>query len=56
MLESYKKMWVNGFNFKDKTTRRDFFVAILMNFIVAFVCGFISGVIPAFNVIFILYY
>lgn len=55
MLESYKKMWVNGFNFKDKTTRRDFWLAILMNFIIAFVCGFISWFIPAFDVISTLY-
>ena len=56
MIEAYKKMWVNGFNFKDKTTRRDFWLAFLMNvivsFVIGFVCGFISGLIPALKGIF----
>lgn len=52
MVEAYKKMWVNGFNFKDKTTRRDFWLTFLMNFIIGFVCGFIAGLIPALAGIF----
>jgi uncharacterized membrane protein YhaH (DUF805 family) len=43
MIEAYKKYWVNIFNFSGRTTRRDYWLTILMNFIIAFVVGFILG-------------
>ncbi len=30
-MESFKKMFINYFDFKDRITRKDFWVAILMN-------------------------
>lgn len=49
MVEAYKKMFANYANFKDRTTRRDYWLCVLMNFIVGavfgFVCGFLDGLL-----------
>lgn len=42
-MESFKKMFINYFNFEDRTTRKDFWVAILMNIVVSFVLSLIVG-------------
>lgn len=44
-MESYVKMLTNYFNFKDRTTRKDFWMAILINIIISLVLSFIVGVI-----------
>ena len=45
MVEAYKKMWKNYANFNGCTSRRDFWLAVLANFIVAFIIGLIiSGI------------
>ena len=44
-MESFKKMFINYFNFKDRTTRKDFWVAILMNIVVSFVLSLVVGFI-----------
>lgn len=43
MVEAFKKMWINGLNFKDRTSRRDFWNAYLMTIIVSLILGFISS-------------
>lgn len=45
MIQAYKKMWQNAFNFSGRTSRRDYWLAFLANFIVAFVIGLIAGII-----------
>lgn len=44
-MEQYKKMWKNAFNFSGRSTRRDYWMAVLFNMIVAFVVGFVAGMI-----------
>lgn len=43
MVESFKKMWINGLNFKDRTSRSDYWNAWLMTVIVSFILGIITG-------------
>lgn len=45
MVEAYKKMWVNAFDFKGRTNRTDFWYAILANFLVGFILGIASGIL-----------
>ena len=43
MIESFKNMWINGLNFKDRTSRKDYWNAWLMTVIVSFVLGIVTG-------------
>lgn len=43
MIESFKNMWINGLNFKDRTSRKDYWNAWLMTVIVSFLLGIITG-------------
>lgn len=47
MIEAYKKFWSNYANFSDRSTRADYWYAVLANmlviFVIGFVCGFIDG-------------
>lgn len=45
MISAYKAMFMNYANFKGRTNRRDFWLAILANVIVSFVVGLISGLL-----------
>ena len=45
MIDAYKKMWTNYANFNGCTSRKDFWLAIVCNFLVAFVIGFVLGFI-----------
>lgn len=44
MVEAYKKMWINAFNFSGRTSRSDFWYAILANFIIGLILGFFGEV------------
>ena len=44
-MEEYKKMWKNYAVFSGRSTRKDYWMAVLMNIIVSFVIGFLSGVV-----------
>ena len=44
-MEEYKKMWRNYATFSGRSTRRDYWMAVLMNIIVAFVIGCISAIV-----------
>ena len=50
MIEAYKKFWTNYFNFKDRSTRKDFWLVFLCNIIIGFILGtlvsFTKGVNP----------
>lgn len=45
MVEAYKKFWKNFANFNGRSTRSDYWLALLANAIVAFVLGFVLGLI-----------
>jgi len=51
IIECYKDMWVNWKNFSGRTRRSGYWYAFLANFIVAFVLGLLSGVVPALTVL-----
>ena len=44
-INAYKAMFMNYANFKGKTNRREFWLAILANIIVSFVVGLVSGLL-----------
>lgn len=48
MIEAYKKFWSNYANFKNRSTRSDYWYLVLANmlvgFIMGFACGFIDGI------------
>lgn len=48
-MESYIKMWKNYFNFKDRTTRKDYWMSVLVNFLISIVLGFLTGLIAGFQ-------
>lgn len=43
MINAYKSFWTNYVNFSGKTSRADYWLAFLANFIVAFVLGLVAG-------------
>ena len=45
MIRAYKSYWKNYFNFKERTSRKDYWLVVLMNIIVTFVLFFIIGLI-----------
>lgn len=42
-MQEYLKMWRNYFVFSGRSTRRDFWMAFLMNIVVSTVVGFVAG-------------
>ena len=45
MIEAYKKYWKGYVDFKGRTTRKDFWLAILAIFLVSFVLGIVIGLV-----------
>ena len=45
MIRAYKNYWKNYFNFKERTSRKDFWLTILATFLVTFVVAFVIGLI-----------
>ena len=43
MVEAYKEYWVRFLDFKGKTKRRTFWLAVLAGIIVSFVLSFVTG-------------
>lgn len=43
MIEAYKKFFRNYANFKDRSTRKDYWLVILINIIIGFCVGLIGG-------------
>ena len=44
-MNEYLKMWRHGLSFAGRSTRRDYWVAVLFNIIFAFVVGTIAGML-----------
>ena len=44
-MEEYKKMWRNYAVFSGRSTRRDFWMACLFNFVISLAVGVVAGVI-----------
>ena len=44
-MEEYKKMWKYGFTFTGRSTRQDYWMAVLFNFLASFVVGFVAGML-----------
>ena len=54
-MNEYLAMWMNYANFKDRTSVRGYWMAYLVNIIIAFVCGIIVNIIPAFSFVTMVY-
>lgn len=44
-MQEYVKMWKNYFVFSGRSTRRDFWMAYLVNIVVAALVGYVSGLL-----------
>ena len=44
-MNEFKKMWKYGFTFSGRSTRKDYWMAVLFNVIFAFILGIIAGII-----------
>jgi uncharacterized membrane protein YhaH (DUF805 family) len=44
-MNEYLKMWKHGFSFAGRSTRKDYWMAVLFNIIFAFVVGMVAGII-----------
>lgn len=44
-MEEYKKMWKNFAVFSGRSTRRDYWMAILFNFVISLLIGIVAGVL-----------
>ena len=54
-MEEYKKFWRNYTNFSGRSTRKDFWMAVLFNFVVSMILSFISvrlsGIFTALTIV-----
>lgn len=50
-MNEYAAMWKNYFNFHGRTSVRGFWMAILFNFVIAFVLSLLSRVTSIFSVV-----
>lgn len=44
-MKSYTKMWNNIFNVSGRTTRKDYWIALIMNIIIVSIAGLLMGLI-----------
>lgn len=53
-MEEFKKMWKYGFTFSGRSTRRDFWVAILFNMLVSILVSIVAGIlrIPSLSLLY----
>lgn len=45
-MKEYKQMWARYVDFSGRSTVREYWMAVLFNFIISFVLGLIVGIIP----------
>ena len=45
LIAAYKAMWQNIFNFKDRTSVKDYWLAFLANFVVSFTVGIVFAIL-----------
>ncbi|MBD9842463.1 DUF805 domain-containing protein [Enterococcus faecalis] len=43
MLEAYKKFWKNSFDYKEKSSRKDYWYVVLINSFIGFILGVSLG-------------
>ena len=57
-MNAYLNMWKNGINFKDRTSRKDYWIAIAISFVIGFIINIIEGALDnqMVNYIFLIYY
>ena len=51
MFKAYGEMWKNAFNLKGRTTRRDYWLIVLLNILIGIPLGIISVLLPFGGVI-----
>lgn len=54
-MNEYLSMWKNFFNFKDRTTVKGYWMAILINAIALFILGFLGATVDFFMIIYLIY-
>ncbi|MFT4007046.1 MAG: DUF805 domain-containing protein [Lacrimispora sp.] len=54
-MDEYMAMWKNFFNFRERTTVRGFWMAVLFNFIIAIILLSLSKVLGIFGIIYSIY-
>jgi uncharacterized membrane protein YhaH (DUF805 family) len=54
-MNEYLSMWKNFLNFKDRTTVKGYWMAILINAIALFVLGFLGAMVDFFMIIYLIY-
>ena len=54
-MNEYKAMWLNYANFRDRTSIRGYWMAVLFNFIAALILGIIASIIPQLSFLSSLY-
>lgn len=55
IIECYKDVWLNWKNFSGRTRRSGYWYAFLANIIVAFILGFLSGLVEPLSILTSLY-
>lgn len=56
MVKAYKKFFINYANFKDRSTRSDYWYAVFFNLLIGFIVGIIGRIIPDFALVLSLVY
>ena len=56
MIEAYKSFWTRAFDFKGRTSRSDYWWAVLASFIVAFVLLTLGAISEPLSAFYVLYY
>ena len=54
-MNEYLAMWKNFANFSDRTSRRGYWMALLINFIISLVLGVIIAILPKLGFISYIY-
>ena len=55
MIEAYKNFWTRAFDFKGRTSRSDYWWAVLASFIVAFVLLILGAISEPLSAFYVLY-
>lgn len=50
MVDYFKKFWIKGFDFKGKTSRKEYWMTVLTMFLASFAVGFVLGLFFPFSI------
>ncbi|WP_269609240.1 DUF805 domain-containing protein [Prochlorococcus marinus] len=56
MIEAYKRFWTLAFEFKGRTSRPDYWWAVLASFLVALILAILGSISEPFMALYLLYY